>query len=433
MGGLSRRRLLQGSVGCVVAAAARPVWAQTKPDKLVLVGENQIAWKRTLIEEVAPAFEKATGIKIDFTLLPVDAWRARLKAELSAGSTGIDLALLSVQMAGWMSPHVLDHNEVVAKIMARDPGFAWDDFLTGGKVAGTYEGRLVGIPYRLTAGILHYQKALLQQAGFAEAPATFADFQKAALAVNAPPSRYAVGLMGKQGAGTFTNSIPWMFSAGGGLLDFKTGEIFINNDGAAAGLQFYADLALKHKVVPPEAMTWEFDEIIAGAQKDRYAMCVTFSSYGTLFNNPALSQTGGRWGWGMVPGHTAKAQSRTIVDGQFMAISKYSKHPDWAMEFMRMACSKEAMLRSMEGGNAPPRGSSLRDPAMVAKLGWPAVAAEAIETGIPAVAHPAWDGLELALRVGVSQTLLGEKTAKQALDDVAREWQRNLRRAGVIK
>ena len=53
-------------------------------------------------------------------MLPVDAWRARLKAELSAGSTGIDLAMLSVQMAGWMSPHVLDHNEVVAKITAQD-------------------------------------------------------------------------------------------------------------------------------------------------------------------------------------------------------------------------------------------------------------------------------------------------------------------------
>src|SRR5260221_2418135 len=372
MGGLSSGRVLQGAVGGVVAAAPRPVWAQGKPDKLVVVGENQIVWKRTLIEEVAPAFEKETGIKIEFTLLPVDAWRARLKAELSAESTGIDLALLSVQMAGWMSPHLLDHNEVVAKIMARDPSFAWDDVLAGGKVAGTYDGKLVGIPYRLTAQILHYQKELLEKAGFAQAPATFAEFEKAALAVNSPPSRYGFGLMGKQGAGTFTNSIPWMFSAGGQLLDFKTGEIFINDDRAAAGLQFYADLALKDKGVPPEAMTWEFDEIIAGAQKDRYAMSVTFSSYGTLFNDPNLSQTGGRWVWSTMPGHPSKEQNRSLIDGQFMAISKYSRYPDWAMEFLRLACSKEAMLRSMEAGNAPPRGSSLRDPAMVAKLGWPA-------------------------------------------------------------
>jgi hypothetical protein len=31
----------------------------------------------------------------------------------------------------------------------------------------------------------------------------------------------------------------------------------------------------------------------------------------------------------------------------------------------------------------------------------------------------------------VSETLLGQKTAKQALDGVAADWQRSLRRAGV--
>lgn len=433
MTGLDRRRVLQGAAGGLLAGSARTAWAQTKPEKLVLVCENAIGWKRTLIEEVAPAFEKTTGIRIEFTMLPVDAWRARLKAELTAQSTGIDIAMLSVQMAGWMAPHLLDHNEVVAKIMARDPDFAWDDFLTGGKVAGTYDGRLVGIPYRLTAQILHYQKALLEKAGFAQAPDTFAEFEKVALAVNAPPARYAFGLMGKQGAGTFTNCVPWIFSAGGQLVDFRTGEIFINDDKAAAGLQFYADLAVKDKVVPPEAMTWEFDDIIAGAQKDRYAMSVTFSSYGTLFNDPKLSQTAGRWAWATMPGHTEKAQSRSIVDGQFMAISKYSRYPDWATEFLRMACGKDAMLRSMESGNAPPRGSSLRNPALVAKLGWPTAAAAAIETGIPIASNPTWDGLELSLRTGVSEALLGQKTAKQALDGVALEWQRNLRRAGIIK
>ena len=79
----------------------------------------------------------------------------------------------------------------------------------------------------------------------------------------------------------------------------------------------------------------------------------------------------------------------------------------------------------------PPRGSVLRDPAMVSKIGWPPVAAAAIETGIPTPAHPAWDTLELSLRTGVSETLLGQKTAKQALDAVAADWQRSLRRAGV--
>jgi len=46
------------------------------------------------------AFEKTHGIKIEFTMLPVDAWRAALKAELSAGSTGIDLAICRSRCPG---------------------------------------------------------------------------------------------------------------------------------------------------------------------------------------------------------------------------------------------------------------------------------------------------------------------------------------------
>ena len=430
MDGLNRRRTLQASLGAAALLAA-PALAQPRPEKLVYIGENQGGWKRTLMEEVAPAFERETGIRVEFTMLPVDAWRARLKAELGAGSSGIDIAQWSVGMAGWMAPHLVDHEEVVAKIGQRDSGFAWDDFLAGSKRAATYDGKLIGIPYRITTGILHYQKALLAQAGFAQAPQTFADFERAALAVNAPPDRYAVGIMGKQGSGTYTSLASWLYSAGAQLVDFKTGEVFINQPKAVEALQFYADLVVKHKVVPPEVTTWEYDEIIAGGQRDRYVMTQTFAPYGTLINDPANSRTAGRWAWDTVPGHTAKEESRTWIDGHFLAVPRYTRHADWAIEFIRMATSKQWHLRSMERGNAPPRGSVLRDSDMVAKLGWPPVAAAAIETGFPTPAHPAWDTLELALRSGVSETLQGQKTAKQALDTVAADWQRNLRRAGI--
>jgi multiple sugar transport system substrate-binding protein len=427
---LNRRHLLLGAATVAVLPAPR-LRAQGKPEKLVYIGENQGGWKRTLMEEVAPAFEKETGIRVEFTMLPVDAWRARLKTELGARSSGIDIAQWSVGMAGYMSPHLLDHEEVVAKIAARDPSFDWNDFLGGTKRAATYDGKLSGIPYRITTGILHYQKPLLDQAGFAQAPATFAEFLKVALAVNTPPERYAVGIMGKQGSGIITSFFSWLYSAGGRLADFKTGEVFINEPKAVEALQFYADLMAKHRVVPPECTTWEYDEIIAGGQRDRYVMTQTFAPYGTLINDPANSRTAGRWAWDVVPGHTDKEQSRTWIDGHFLAVPRYTRNTDWSIEFIRMACGKAWQRRSMERGNAPPRGSVLRDSDLVAKLGWPPVAAAAIETGIPTPAHPAWDTLEHGLRTGISAALLGQKPAKDALDEVAADWRRSLRRAGV--
>src|SRR5580698_11601612 len=116
MTGLNRRRLLQATIAAGGILAAPQIKAQSKPEKLVYVGDNG-PWHWTMVEEVAPDFEKATGIKIDFTLLPVDPWRARLKTELNSGSSGIDVVQFSVGMAGWISPHFDDHDEFAAKIM----------------------------------------------------------------------------------------------------------------------------------------------------------------------------------------------------------------------------------------------------------------------------------------------------------------------------
>ena len=44
---------------------------------------------------------------------------------------------------------------------------------------------------------------------------------------------------------------------------------------------------------------------------------------------------------------------------------------------------------------------------------------------------PVWPGMELRLRVAISSVLLGQKTAKIALDEVASDWQRTLKRAGL--
>ncbi len=427
MSALKRRTLLQAAAGIL---AAPQIKAQGKPEKLVYVGDNG-PWHYAMVEEVAPAFEKATGIKIDFTLLPVDPWRARLRAELGAGSAGIDIAQFSVSMTGWMAPHMEDHEPLLAQIKARHADFDWNDYLTGTKKAASYEGKLCGLPYRITTGIFHYQKALLEQAGFAKPPETWDEFLKTAVAVNKPPDRYAFGLMGQQGAGLYSSFASWLYSNGGRLLDFKTGEIYVNDDKAVDALRFFAELNTKYKLVPPEAMTWEFDQIVAGGQSDRYAMVQMFAPYGTLINDPKLSKTGGKWAWTTVQGPHSKAEGRTWVDGHTIGVPKYSKNKEWALEFVQMVCSRQWQKRAMIRGNAPPLRSVLEDPEMVEKIGWPPVAAQAIETGVPTPGHPVWDTLEIQMRSALSQALLGQKAAKQALDDLAADWQRSLRRAGI--
>src|ERR1700734_1645776 len=326
---------------------------------------------------------------------------------------------------------MLDHEVLAGEIMAKDPTWNWSDFLSGSKRAATYDGKMAGIPYRITTGIMHYQKALLEKAGITQLPQTFAELEKAAIACNTPPERYGYGLSGRQGAAIMSAFVPFLYSRGGGLIDFKTGEILINNENSVAALEFWSGLVLKDKVVPPEAMTWEFDEIVAGGQTDRYAMCEMFAPYGTLINDPKLSKTGGKGAWTTVQGPHSKDEGRTWIDGHSLGVPKYTRNKEWALEFIQMACSRQWQKRAMERGNAPPLRSVLDDPDMIEKIGWRPVAAQAIETGFPTPAYPVWDTLEIQLRSALSQTLFGQKTPKQALDDLTVDWQRSLRRAGI--
>ena len=432
----TRRKFVSGTAAtAAVGAATVPVRAraQAKPDKLVFVGDNGL-WHDCLVKEVGPAFEKETGIRVDFTALPVDATLARLRSELTAGGTGIDVVQWTGAWAGWLTPHLEDHEKLLAKTEGRHPDFDWNDFLPSIREMATWDGKLSGIPYRVTTGILHYQPALLQQAGIAKPPGTFAELQEAAIActkAGAPAGRYGLGYLARQGPAMLDSWCAYMRSSGGDFYDAKTWDIRINEPAAVESLQYYADLLNKHHAVTPDSLTWEFAETIAGGQNDRYAMVQTLAPYGSLFNSSANSKTAGKWAWSKVPGAKSPEQSRTYFGGWSLAVPKSGKNQEWAFEFIQMACSKKYLRRSMELDNAPPRVSVLNDPEMMQKYGWAPVAAEALKTALLDPREAIWPTLELQLRTGISAVLLGQQTAKAALDQVAIDWLRSLRRAGL--
>jgi ABC-type glycerol-3-phosphate transport system substrate-binding protein len=433
----TRRGFMSRAVatGAALGTTAIPVRvkAQAKPDKLVFVGDNGM-WHDCLVKEVAPAFEKETGIRIDFTALPVDATAARLRSELTAGGTGIDIVQWTAAWAGWLTPYLEDHDKLLAKTASRHPDFDWDDFLPAIREMATWDGKLSGIPYRVTTGILHYQKALLQQAGVAKLPETFAELQEAAIActeAGAPANRYGLGYIARQGPAMLDSWCAFLRSSGGDFYDPKTWEIRINEPAAVESLQYYGDLLTKYHAVVPDSLTWEFNETIAAGQNDRFAMVQTLAPYGSLFNNSSNSKTAGKWAWSVIPGAKSPQQSRSYFGGWSLAVPKSGKNQEWAFEFIQMACSKKWMRRSMELDNAPPRVSVLNDPGMVERFGWAPVAAVALKTALLDPREAIWPTLDLQLRAGISSVLLGQRDAKSALDQVASDWLRSLRRAGL--
>ena len=210
-----------------------------------------------------------------------------------------------------------DHQKLLAGSAGKRPDFDWDDFLPPIQDMASYQGKLLGIPYRVTASVLDYQKQLLADVGFAKAPETGPNSRRLA---SQPPRRAlptatasaSGAVRGRRCVGGFS---PFLRGNGGRYFDPKTWEVLINNERAVEALQFYGDLMTKYKVVVPDAITWEFDEIVAGGQNDRYAMTITLAPYGTLMNDPKLSKTAGRWGWAVAPGAHSRDESRVSVGG----------------------------------------------------------------------------------------------------------------------
>lgn len=73
----------------------------------------------------------------------------------------------------------------------------------------------------------------------------------------------------------------------------------------------------------------------------------------------------------------------------------------------------------------------LEDPGVLAKHPWAPVEGEALKTAVLDHRDPLWSTAQLPLRTAISQVLLGQKTAQQALDDVANQWHRSFKLAGL--
>ena len=125
----------------------------------------------------------------------------------------------------------------------------------------------------MTIGILHYQKALLEQVGFTSPPETFAELLQAAVEITkaGAPNRYGFGFSPARGRRCWSFT-PFLRSNGGDFYDPKTLGDQHQPAGGGRGAAVLRRPDDQVQCVPPDGVTWEFDEIIAGGQNDRYAM-----------------------------------------------------------------------------------------------------------------------------------------------------------------
>lgn len=433
------RRTLTGLVGCVAAglvwvagaAGQTPVTLKVSSE----VGIHTEAWKTDL-----PALEKATGIKVELTQFPFQKYREMLMLDYTGGKPSYDVSYVSygwyrsLVNGGYLEP--FDSFDTKSLALEDVPNM------------GLYQekGKVYFVPYmNEIAGVLYRkdlfddpkeQAAFRAKYGYALAPPqTFAQYRDAAEFFHRPPHLYGVSLMGKRSIFLTVHFANRLWGQGGAILDEKMRPVFQGE----AGVQALRDLKEMFRFSNPASPTHLFAEAVGEFQQGKSAMVEIWSTVLFYANDAKTSKVAGQVGFAPVP-RTAATLTRKVpylyIAWGFV-INKASPYRKEAFELVRFLTSRESEIRTAPHGNIPARFSVLGAPQLAPALPWLRTVKQTMEQSLLTPIYP-WipEGVGIAgdiLSIAVAQYLSGEKDAKPALDDAAREVTKLLEKGGYYK
>ncbi len=267
---LTRRSVLRGSLGVIAAGTiARPYIANAAAKTATVwwtqgfVPEEDAAFRKMVAD-----YEKASGNKIDYSIIPFAPLRQKTISALTSG----------------VVPDVIESS--ATQILAEE---AWDDkFIDVGDVVETQKSKFLpnallaahcynravkgrryyGVPINCAIVPFHYWKSLVEKAGYkvSDVPKTFTkflDFFKP-MQTKLRPKGYRhlysygweVSTVGDDPTNTFH---AWLFAYGGQGLVTEDGKLHANDpkvrEAAIKALEYFSSV-FKEGYVPPGVVNW---------------------------------------------------------------------------------------------------------------------------------------------------------------------------------
>ncbi len=391
-------------------------------------GSRDLAWllaasERPVWEPIARAFEAAhPGVSVELVEGPnaTDARQDLSTASLLARDDSFDLVSMDVTWtaqfaaAGWLLP-----------LEGSFPASATEALLPEDVEAGRYRGHLYRIPVRTDVGLLYARADLLESVGIAS-PQTFADLFSAARSIQSPPRLWGFVWPGSQYEGLVCLYLEVLHGFGGFWIEPATGKVGLDRREALAALRFLFDCRAGANPISPRGVTAYKEEESRRLFQDGRAVFLRNWPYVWRLAQRAGSSVAGRIrATTMVhaPGRTGAG----TLGGWGFGVSRFSRHPELAIAFIRHAISLESQRAlCAETGFAPARIDAYRDPALLAANPFlPTLLA--LHAG--AIARPAIPRYALAsdiLQRQLSAALSGLRAPETALSAAAQETRRLL-------
>ena len=305
---------------------------------------------------LAKRFTKDTGIKVNVVPHPAasDQAYSDLVRNFSQKSSSIDVAMIDVVWPGAFAPYLVDLKPKLGKqSKIHAPGIV---------AADTVGGKLVAMPWFGDFGLLYYRTDLLKKYGYTKPPTSWNQLFAMAKKIQTGeqktnPSFYGFVFQGNAYEGLTCNALEWIASAGGGHY-IDNGKASINNPRAQTILD--AMRSQIGKITPRGVTSYQEDQTEHAFDNGDAAFARNWPyQYG--IGATAGSKVQGKFSVAPLP-HGANGKSVATVGGWQLAVSKYSKHKDATIEFVRYMTSKPVeKFDAITNSNVPTIPSLAKD------------------------------------------------------------------------
>lgn len=349
---LALKGLLVGMVTglLVIGLWSSGVWAETAITVLTPEAENPqaIEWYQKVLK---PAFEQATGIKLDMQVTSWEGYADKLAVLFASGKAPDVFTIGGELLSSYVQANMVRPLDQWAA--------GWedrDDYPAAALRDVTVDGKLYAIPYRLDQRTLLYRKDFFEVVG---------------LDPNHPPAtwdelvQYGRKLVIRDSNGEFKRDALNLYPAGDfvGIFIFQNGGRLVTPDGmkaafdsrpAVEAIQFVIDLSQRYQIGSPAGSPWKgANSVITGASAMEYAgaWVLSPSTLALLTDQRSLGVA--------LPPKKVNRSGWLYVNK--WGISSTSKHPDAAWRFVEFITKAENMAEiSRLNGHLPARFSVVK-------------------------------------------------------------------------
>jgi sn-glycerol 3-phosphate transport system substrate-binding protein len=427
---MDRRQFIGGAAALATGAVAKPAIAQQARAEISFFYPVAVGGPITkIIDGYAADFEKENpAVKVN----PIYAgtYQETIVKALTAHKSGtppVTSVLLSTDMFT-----LIDEDAIVPvdDFIKTEQDRRWlASFFPGFMLNSQTGGKTWGVPFQRSTIVLYWNKELFKEAGLdpEKAPTTWQEQLDFAQKLT---KRDGAGNVSQWGVQIPSSGFPyWLFQglttqAGAILANPEGTRTFYNAPEVVEALQYWVDLAAKHKVHPPGIVEW------GTTPRDFFErkVAMMWTTTGNLTN--VRSNAKFPFGVAMLPSH--KRRGSPTGGGNFY-ISKRAApaQQQAAFEFIKWITTPERAAQwSVDTGYVAVTPASYQTPAMqkyVGEFPQAAVARDQLEFAVAELSTHENQRVTKALNDGLQAALTGTKPPAQALNDAQAEAERILR------